>query len=204
MILVLDTSHFSHPINWAEAKAAGVVAMYTKISQGLGFVDPTGHSHVDAAQAQGVLASGYHFLNCVQDGKEQAEFYLKCVAGKKFDFPHVLDWEDGSVNGASSQRQIACAQDWLDTVEAATGKQPIIYSGASFMSEIKLPASFAKYHVILARYGAHPGSVAPWGTNILGWQFSESYKCAGLAPGSTVDANYFYITAEELKALGAA
>lgn len=204
MILGIDTSHYEPMIDWEAAKGDGVAWMYTKASQGSSFVDHSDGAHSKAARAAGVLAAFYHFYDASVSGQVQADLFLKSIAGLKFDLPHFLDWEDSSVAGQDLATQIANAQPILDAMEKNCGRPPIIYMGRDLAEQLVLPASFARYPAVFARYMYNPTTapiapLPPW-RFLFGGQWTDSAKIAGVPAGHTVDADEFYGTRAQLQA----
>ena len=204
MITGIDVSHFEPAIDWKQAKTKSDVQwMYTKASQGSDFVDWSLTMHTSAARTAGVLTQAYHFFMANVDPQAQLKNFLGAVHGVKLDLGHMLDWEAGSVQGQSPNKQIACAQVILDGMEKATGKTPWLYMGLSLAQELSLPNSFNRYPLIVAAYGRTLGQVKapiPW-IRLAGWQWTDSGKIAGVAAGHSVDCNYFFGTIDDLKAL---
>lgn len=202
MILGLDSSHYTKKIDWVTAKEKGGVQwMYTKGSEGKDMFDHSDGVLAKAAQQAGVLASFYHFMHANVDGKSQLDMFLESIDGLKFDLPHVLDWEEGSVNGQPKQKQIDVAQVILDGMEKSCGKPPWIYMGRSLAISLSLPSSFSRYPIIVARYGVtepENDHIPPW-AKILACQYSESAIIPGVQGG--VDADIFYGTMGDLLAL---
>lgn len=200
-VLGIDVSHHEPAVDWPKAKAAGVLWMYTKASEGAHFIDPSIKEHVTSASKAGVYTGAYHFYRADIDGTKQANLFLDVVKNIKVDLPYILDWESASPMGESREVQIAGAQHFLDTVEKASGKIPMIYGGEAFIRDLRLPSSFNRYPLIVAHYGTPIEKVKcppPW-SKMWGWQYAEDAKIAGMAAGHSVDANLFLGTLDELK-----
>lgn len=212
MILCVDTSHFDPPANWQELKNNGVVCMYTKATQGGEFVDWTLPSQASGARAVGILNGAYHFFMANVSDKIQTANFFKTIDGMKFDLPFILDWENGSVQGQTADVQIARAELILDAMEIAMKADPTrttpamttpwIYMGLDLALELKLPARFARYPLIVADYSMTPAElpvIAPWGKPIM-QQFTDSDHLMGVSPGHTIDANWFLGSMLDLRA----
>jgi hypothetical protein len=122
------------------------------------------------------------------------------------DLPYVLDVEEDSLEGSGIAAVATAAsislwvKTWLAEMTARTGRKPIIYSGANYISRTLLRSDpvWTQYDLWLARYpcktndagkcvttshldhmdilnaGAHPGgtAVTPWGTGPnIAWDF---------------------------------
>ncbi len=128
------------------------------------------------------------------------------------ELPPVLDLE--SNDGVSKEKIVTAAKVWLDRVEAAFGKKPIIYSGQYFLQDYLVlpgggPPPWAKnYPLWLAQYpnqyveGMKPFLPRGW-FNWAIWQHSDKGRINGI--NASVDMNLFNGTLEELyKFAGAA
>lgn len=200
-VLGVDVYHGDPLIDWVKAKATGCQWMYAKASEH--GIDSLLQKHTDSAKAAGVLTAAYHFFHANVDGKAQADLYLKATSGLRFNLPAILDWEQGSIDGQSREKQILEAQKWLDAVEAATGRVPWIYMGAALAASLKLPDIFGRYRLIVAHYGIMQNQLkcpTPW-ASLTGWQFSDAFSMPGVAVGHHIDANYFLGTYNDLLAL---
>ena len=187
--LMIDVSHYEPiPSDYKQLILSGVRAVYVKASEHA--MDSLLHAHIKAAQAAGLPCGAYHFLHCSGDPSAQAKMFLDSVKDLKLELRHCLDWEGGSADGQSNAHQFAIAQSWLDIVEKASGHIPCVYSGYSFAKDLKLPVSFAKYPLWLARYtsNAITDTPAPW-KQYAAWQYTDALKLNGLAGGHSVDAS---------------
>jgi lysozyme len=192
-------------VDWAKANAGGVEWMITKATEGVSHVDKTLFAHTNAARGH-CLVGAYHFFHASMDGAKQAELYLKAISTLPYrlDLPHCLDWESSSADGMSSAHQQREALAWLNKVESAAGRVPIIYGGEAFLRELKLPESFARYPLWLAHYGTTEEKLkipAPW-KRLFAWQYTDAETVPGLAKGHHVDANWFFGSVDDLKAIG--
>ena len=204
MLTGIDLSHFEPAVDWQQAKAKSNVSfMYSKASQGADFVDWSLTMHTNGARTAGVLTQAYHFYMANVDAQSQIDNFLGAVKGIKLDLGYMLDWENGSIQGMSANDQIRGAQTILEAMFHASGKVPWLYMGAALAASLSLPNSFNRYPLIVARYGAALKDIhapKPW-IKLAGWQYTDSGKVAGVAPGHTVDMNYFFGTIDELKAM---
>lgn len=123
----------------------------------------------------------------------------------------------GGTSAVTNAQFIACAQDWLARVEAATGRKPIIYSGPAFLQSrmnvnSRLPAWATKYTLWLANYLNHEINEdidLPWQPNGWSawsfWQYSDRGIIDGVmaddGSATGVDLNFFRGTVEQLYAL---
>jgi len=143
--------------------------LITKATEGTSNVDSTFKSIKAQAKLKGLRFGAYHFFRCNLSAIEQAKFFLNTVGN--FDLPPILDIEE--LNGASQEGCKQLIKSWLEYVEQKTGMIPVIYSGHSFLVELNLDQSFAKYPLWLARYTTiRPVPPAPW-KEWTAWQYSD-------------------------------
>ena len=193
----IDVSHHNGVVDWKAVAAAGVSFCFLKSNQGRSFVDWTFKDNAARAKAAGIFVGAYHFFDPGYGAEEQAQNFLNTISGVRLDLPPVLDWEmDGG-----DQSQVDVAQSWLNSVEAETKKTPIIYSFTSFLENIGLPSSFARYPSWVASYEPEPHIVAPW-TDYKFWQTSASGVLHGV--NKHFDVDLFNGTVDDLKKFAAA
>jgi len=203
----IDVSYWDSGIDWPKVRATGQRYVFVKATEGDFYQDPTFDDNWFGAKSTGLLRGAYHFFRCNVDAKKQADYFINYV--KSFndngDLPPVLDLE--SNDGQKKEKIIPAAKLWLDRVEAAFGKKPIIYSGQYFLQDYLSeagggPPSWAKnYPLWLAQYpnnyveGSKPYLPRGW-FNWTFWQYSEKGRINGI--NANVDLNVFNGALEEL------
>ena len=154
-----------------------------------------------------LLRGAYHFFRCNVDPNKQAKKFIDYVKKVKDngELPPVLDLE--SNDGQTKDKIISRAKIWLDEVEGAFGRKPIIYSGQYFLQDYFSeagggPPKWAKdYPLWLAQYpntyvdGQKPFLPRGW-YNWMFWQYSEKGSVNGI--NADVDLNVYNGTLEEL------
>lgn len=203
----IDVSYWNSGIDWPKVRATGQRFVFAKATEGDFYADPSFAANWSGAKAAGLLRGGYHFFRANIDGKKQAKKYIDYVRKTKDngDLPPVLDLE--THDGQSKTRIISRAKDWLDEVEAAFDRKPIIYSGQYFLQDYFSeagggPPKWAKdYPLWLAQYpntyveGQQPFLPRGWFKWTF-WQYSEKGRLNGI--NANVDLNVFNGTLEEL------
>ncbi|MBK8418419.1 GH25 family lysozyme [Candidatus Villigracilis saccharophilus] len=210
----IDVSHWDAGIDWPKVRATGQRFVFAKATEGIVYKDDTFKDNWFGAKSAGLLRGAYHFFRCNVDAKKQADYFIDYVRSVKDDgeLPPVLDLE--SNDGVSKEKIVTAAKVWLDRVEAAFGKKPIIYSGQYFLQDYLVlpgggPPPWAKnYPLWLAQYpnqyveGMKPFLPRGW-FNWTIWQYSDKGRINGI--NASVDMNLFNGTLEELyKFAGAA
>jgi len=203
----IDVSYWDAGIDWPKVRATGQRFMFAKATEGDFYADPTFDDNWLGAKSAGLLRGAYHFFRCNVDPKKQAKKFIDYVRTMKDDgeLPPVLDLE--THDGQSKDKIVSRAKTWLDEVEKAFGKKPIIYSGQYFLQDYFSqagggPPSWAKdYPLWLAQYpntyvdGQKPYLPRGW-YNWTFWQYSEKGRVNGI--NASVDLNIFNGTLEEL------
>ena len=176
-ILGLDISRWqsgSQPIDFTRMAAAGVSFAFIKGSDGMASEDALAVPHVTSwapsAKAAGILVGYYHrarlpvtsdsnaIIADAQAQAAQAAARLASLGG--YDgrtLPYVLDMETVDVS-ISKELVTLWTFTWLDAMQAATGRAPIMYSYRNFLAnrystDPDTVAKFRNYHLWLAQPG---------------------------------------------------
>ena len=203
----IDVSYWNSGIDWPKVRATGQRYVFAKASEADSYKDPTLDDNWVGAKSAGVLRGAYHFFRCGVDPERQAKNYIDYLKSLNDDgeLPPVLDLEVS--DGVPNHKIIPSVKTWLDLVEAAFGKKPIIYSGFYFLKDSFSvagggPPSWAKdYPLWIAQYpnqyvdGMSP-SLPPGWFKWTFWQYSEKGKINGI--NANVDLNVFNGSLEEL------
>ena len=205
-ILGADISLWQHsgttPIDFAKMYSVGTRFVMIKASDTHDAADATATKYFAndrlAAQAAGLYTGLYHYAYLpdttdqaaiVADAKAQAEkaiWRLASVGGYTAkDLPYTLDLENncveiksygGCAKRASKANTTLFALTWLSTLQARTGRAPILYSYPSFLEgAIVRDSEFRSFPLWIAHYGvdpndplANPGQRAP-GCYVTPW-----------------------------------
>lgn len=192
----IDVSHWQGAIDWPRVADDGVAFAFIKATEGGDYVDPAFAANWAGAAQAGVMRGAYHFYRPQTDAAAQAEHFLRTVQLRAGDLPPVLDVE--VTDGRSASAIAAGVRTWLETVERATGRRPIVYTRAGFWNQVG--GGFGAYPLWVAHYGvASPAIPADWARWTF-WQHSDTGRVAGI--GGDVDLDWFTGGWEELRALG--
>jgi GH25 family lysozyme M1 (1,4-beta-N-acetylmuramidase)/LysM repeat protein len=203
----IDVSYWDAGIDWPKVRATGQRYVFAKATESTTYKDPTFGANWTGAKSAGLLRGAYHFFRCNVDAKKQADYYIDYVRMQKDDgeLPPVLDLETN--DGVTKDKIVPAVKVWLDRVESAFGKKPIIYSGQYFLQDFLVqpgggPPPWAKdYPLWLAQYpfqyveGMTPALPRGW-FNYKFWQYSDKGRINGI--NAAVDLNLFNGTLEEL------
>jgi lysozyme len=194
----VDVSYYQGVVSWSQVKQSGRTFAIARVSDGLSVVDTQFASNWSGIRQAGLVRGVYQFFRPARDPIAQADLLLQKVqaAGgfQPGDLPPVLDIE--TVDGVSVATLRQRMQQWLDRVEQALGRRPIIYT-AAFMSQ-NVGTGFSRYPLWVANYGVTcPTMPDGWST----WKFWQS-SSTGSVPGisGNVDVNDFNGTLADLRA----
>lgn len=190
----IDIYHGDDIVDWV-ALSKAIDFMFIKCTEGDYRVDPDFKMYREKAQQHKIMCGFYHFYRSNKDPIEQANDVIRVVGQLNVgDLPIVCDWE--TEDDPTDGNDISEVQKFLDAIEAHFKCVPIIYSGSSFASEKKLPASFTKYPLWVAHYTkSTPKIPRPWSTYTF-WQNTDKAIVAGVK--KPCDHNFFNGTKEEL------
>jgi lysozyme len=194
-----DVSDYDSGTQWDAVAQSGQVFVFIKATEGETFVNPLFDGDWANAGTVGILRGAYHFYHPGDDPVAQAQFFLQTLGGvDSAELPPVFDWEVS--DGVDTDTQIENALTWLQTVEAATGKVPLVYTNYKFFDALGNPQQFARYPLYVADYDVDcPKVPQPW-TNWVLWQPSGSGTIPGLKPGQA-DIDEFNGTLYQLQSL---
>lgn len=202
-ILGIDVSHFQSDVNWDEIKAAGISFGYAKATQGANFVDPQFSRNWSDINKNALSKGAYHFYMAGEDPKKQARLFIKTV-GKlsSDDMPPMLDLEEGGMKpGIDLKHYREDVFVWLDMVEKALGKKPIIYTDHPFGSKYLTDSKFGEYDLWIADWQKRKEPLVPtaWEGKWTIWQRTERGTIEGEV--GNVDHDLFYGSKHEMEKL---
>jgi len=195
----IDVSYWQGGIDWTAVKSSGRVFAIARISDGT-YMDTRFDENWAAMKTVGLIRGAYQFFRPGQDPNTLADIVIGKV-GKlgDGDLPVTLDVE--ATDGQSAATIISKMHTWLDKVEAATGKKPIIYTGKYFWQDnVANSKDFVDHPLWIAAYGPTcpnlPDGV--W-SNWTMFQYTDKASVSGISGG--VDGDKFNGTLADLKRL---
>ena len=162
--VVVDLSHHNGVVDFVAVKAAGIVGVIHKATQGAGstkFADPMYVPNRASAGTAGLLWGAYHFGDAAPPG-DQADYFLETATPTAGELI-VLDWE---ANGPGSTMSIQGAEAFVEEINAAAGRWPGLYTDLSHYRWIRAESPLKNCWLWLARYSNAPG--------IDGWTLWQS------------------------------
>ena len=168
--VVVDISHHNGNVDLGKAKAAGIVGVIHKATQGTSMVDKMYQQNRTKAQAAGLLWGAYHFAT-LADGAAQADFFLS-KANADPQMLLVLDFEP---NGNSTMT-LDQARAFVSRINDVTGKFPGFYSGSlikQLLGGKPVDPLLSQCFLWIAQYGPAPTNIpATWPTWTM-WQYTD-------------------------------
>lgn len=201
-VLGLDVSKFQDPVNWSQQWSSGARFAYIKATEGNYYTNPVFNSQYAGARNVGLIRGAYHYANpAASSGADQARIFVANGGGWSGDgntMPPVLDFEGNpyagqTINGyyqgnscydMSPAALTAWAHDFSNTMQALTGRPPVIYTGYYWWRDcVGNPLGFSANPLWLASYpasaSAGPGPIpASWSSYSI-WQYSDQGQFAG-------------------------
>lgn len=200
----VDVSHWQEEdgnvINWQKVADSGHVFAFHKATEGVTYSDPQYTGNRSEAGSVGIAFGAYHFarpsggsIEAAQaDASAEAQHFIEVAQPASGDLLPVLDLE---AHGDLPVRRLkAWTQSWLDTVTAALGIKPIIYTGPNFWTTyMNDTTDFVDFPLWIAHYTSEASPRTPagnWGGN--GWAFWQ-FTSSGQVPGiqTNADVNRF-------------
>jgi lysozyme len=181
----IDVSIYNGTIDWHSVASNNVGFAAIRCTEGTNRPDDNFVTNSTEARRAGVKVGAYHMYDPRADAVSQARWYLAKADVKDQDFPPMLDIELAIPSGSS--RIAGNIQRWLDVVQAATKRRPMLYVIPSIRERPDLLRLAAKYPVWIAQYGE--ASSTPFLTPWTVWQYSDQGHVNGI--NGPVDLNIF-------------
>lgn len=174
---MIDVSGWQTGIN---VTATGAQIVVAKATEGVGYVNPDCDRVVQDALAAGQGVGVYHFAHTENSAVDEANYFINNTRGYigKGIVP-ILDWEPNAL------WDTGWALTWLQTVEAAWGTKPIIYTNQSTENSYDWSAVVAgDYGLWIAAYtlgytpiyGFNPPAIQP---TLRNWPFAVAWQYTG-------------------------
>lgn len=179
-MLLVDVSEYQGEIDW-KTVAKTFKCAYLKASEGLTWNDPDFEKNRKAANAAGVRIGAYHFAD-FDDPDLEANHFCK-VVGKinRRDLKPVLDLEKAVPKGVNAA---VWARKFNARVHARLGRDPMLYSYAPYLEELKATRTIGN-GLWIAGYGRNDGKEypvfvpVPW-KRYVAHQFTSRGKVHGI------------------------
>jgi lysozyme len=213
----VDVSVYEPNVDWRSLRSQGFRFALVRATSSTGYVDPKFAEHWSGARAAGVLRGAYHYLFGGLDGKKQAEFFIDTVGADRGELPPIVDLEDAYNENVPNSKLISTCKTFLDIVERAFGRTPMVYSRRTYLEPRvsirgRAPDWAKDYELWVAQYpfefdpARMPNASMPRQPNGWKdwkfWQYSESAILEGVTDEinrpTRIDLNWFQGTEAEL------
>jgi len=196
----IDVSYYQGTIDWPAVAATDIRFAVVRLSDGVGTRDSQFVRNWQESRRAGLIRGFYQYFRASAGGAAQAQLAVDRLAEaggfQSSDLPPVLDIE--TLDGRTAAQVAAEATIWVDAMREATGKEPIIYTGAYFWDDNGLPDSLNSQPLWTANYTTNP---CPWTSDSWDrwtlWQYTDSGTVSGIA--GPVDLDYFAGTLDDLQ-----
>lgn len=200
---IIDGNH-TNPIDFAKAKAGGIVAAILKGTEGQYFRDGEYHTRRKAARDVGILTGAYHF-SASGSGAAQADYFLDYV--KPDDQELIsLDWEHSSPHGGADMR-LNEAMAFCERIKSKLGRYPVVYGSDLLKEETgsNFNATLSQCPLWIAQYSETPTKIPAkvWSNGWTLHQYTDGVngpKPHSVPGGSGWDRNRYKGTADDLRA----
>jgi lysozyme len=179
----IDVSRGTGKVDWTQVAVQADFA-YTKATQGTKFLDPSFADNWFGMKDAGLPRGASHYFLFEEDPAEQASAFLDAVPYEPGDLPPALDLSD-VVNVVTFQRPEEITQrakTWLDAVEQATGRIPVLIvipGSPAFQVFLNDPA-FQRYPLWVMSFSRPDPQQVFAGRRWLFWLFRDDYSLAGV------------------------
>jgi GH25 family lysozyme M1 (1,4-beta-N-acetylmuramidase) len=200
----IDVSYYQGNIDWAKVKASGIAFAIARVGDGATYVDSQFGNNWAGMKAHGIIRGTYHFFRAGDDPVAQANNFVKQIKAhggmQAGDLPPVLDIE--VQDGVSDATLRSRALTWLQHVEAALGKRPMVYTASGFWNYLGAGSEFSKYTLWVANWDTScPSMPSSWS----GWKFWQTHDDGHVSGiGGAVDLDVFNGSLAELKTFAGA
>jgi len=187
---MIDVSHYNPVSDWNGVKAAGVIGVIFKATEGTDYLDPTLADGIAGAAAAGVPYCTYHFIRPGDIG-DQMLFYWSAIKPRPGE-RMVIDYEDSAVTLDELRRAVTALQ--IMSRQWGLNIQITVYSGNTLkeaLGSTKDDFLAANTDLWLAQYTSGQPSWPKETYPVYSlWQYSESGSVPGVE-GTDVDLNTF-------------
>lgn len=189
---VIDIYHGNVVNDFAALKAAGILGVIHKCTQGASYSDPLYLPRRKKAIDAGLLWGAYSF-NTGEDIPTQVKNLLSHAEPDK-DTLVCLDFEDNP----HSSMSLAQARQFLQLADQHLGRKLVLYSGNRIkdLLGVQIDAFFGSHRLWVPQYGPIAKVQRSWTKEWL-WQYSETGKLLGT--GGYIDLNLYKGTPEQLR-----
>ncbi len=175
----IDVSYYQDTIDWDQVAADGIRFAIIRVSDGTTFLDPQFDRNWREAKRVGIIRAAYQYFRPGQDATAQAQLLLNTMGPlDPGDMPPAIDVE--ATDDQSPSVVANKVTEWVQVVEDALGRKPIIYTRASFWNPYVRTQDFVDYPLWVAHYGANCPNLPDGWTDWAFWQYSSTGSVGGI------------------------
>lgn len=140
----VDVSQYNGSIDWMQVAQAGISFGYARANDGTRFNDPTFQTNFADMKSAGVKRGAYLFFEPGSDPVAQADALLSSLSQAGFTSGDLIPAIDVEVTNGQSPPTIASnLQMVVNTIQAALGVSPVIYTSANYWNGSVSSTAFA-------------------------------------------------------------
>lgn len=206
-----DIASYQHPngapIDWTAVRQSGQSWAFVKATEGTGYTNPYFAADWHDSAAAGLYHGAYHYARpsaTAGSATAQAQYFANTVGPQQVPgtLPPILDLEE--TGGLAPVDLIAWTHEFLNALQADTGRLPMLYTYPSFwQNQMAGSSEFTNYPLWVASYGSATGPTLGW-PNYTFWQYTSSGTVGGIQTQGATDLSVFNGTALDLAALASA
>lgn len=187
----IDVSTWNKKIDWKSVKKAGINFAMIRTSFGWSdrtrFTDAQLRNNIKGAKAVGINIGAYHYSYATntKEATWEADFFISCLKGTKWEYPVCLDIEDPIQERLSNRQRTDIAITFLNRVKKA-GYYTGFYTNLDWALN-KLDMNKLNKHIL---WMAHWNDKCGYTKNYGIWQYSNVGRIPGII--TNVDLNYSY------------
>lgn len=150
----------------AAPPTAGLSFAFTKVTEGVGYVNPKWSAQRTHAKTNGLVWGAYHYPHMGNSVQAEANYFLAQAAFAPGDLA-VLDWEgyDKANSTVSAARQLAYKESWLRYVKTRLPHNPVgMYCNTDYWRNVDSTGYYGDF-LWIATDGlpaGKPNITAPW------------------------------------------
>lgn len=189
----IDVSKWNETVDYGQVKKSGIDFVMIRSSYGDGTNrfkekgrDPLFERNYEGAKSQGLFVGVYHYSYAtnLEEAHREAEFFLKTIRGKSFEYPVVIDIEDEKLQSSLKGKKLTgIAEASLRAIEEA-GYYAMLYSSKHWLENYMDSKALKRYDTWVAQWSSALTYTGAWGI----WQYSSKGKVSGIS--GNVDLNY--------------
>ncbi len=197
----IDVSKWQGTIDWQRVAGDGISFAFIRLNDGTSSRDPQFARNWQGARDAGVVRGMYQYFRPAGNVATQASIMIEAMQDSTADdLPPVIDVENDG--GLAPTAVAARVGQWIEAVQTATGRTPIIYTGKFFWRDEVRSLAFGSHALWIAQYTQLcPDIPDPW-TRWTFWQLTDNGRVAGIS--GPVDVDRFDGTIADLAAFVAA